>query len=93
MRVRLCVNCSGWRAVRSTDTARPSCRWSLATIGFFNAGGVEDDNGAGLSIFQGSADADELQSNAAELLVANGGKLCLAGRAVFVVGTEDCVRE
>jgi hypothetical protein len=62
-------------------------------MGFFNAGGVGDGNGAGLSIFQGSADAGELQSKAAELLVAKGGKLCLAGRAVFVVGIEDCVRE
>ena len=91
--VRLCVDCSGLREVRSTDTARPSCRCSLATAGFFNANGVEDDRCAGLSNFHGSADTGELQSNAAALFVAKGGKLCLAGGAVFVAGMEDCVRE
>src|SRR5690242_814497 len=91
--VRLCIACSDLRGVRSTDTARSSCRCSLATMGFFGASGADVDRCDGLSSFQWSVDAEELQLKAADWFEASGGRLCLAGRAVFVAGTEDCVRE
>jgi hypothetical protein len=91
--VRLCIDCSALRGVRSTEAARPSCLCTLVTAGFFKVKGVEVERCAGLSNFHGSPDAEELQSNATALPVAKGGRLCLTGRAVFVVGMDDCVRE